>query len=292
MARRRGGTGLVLRSRVFTRRAIDTLTAVWRWRKLDFSGLPIVFGNAVPKAGSHLLLQVLQGLREAGHFASVEAQPIRTITQFERRWRSANEIVADLQRLKPGRIGWGYLFATPENLAELANPERVNYFIYRDPRDLLVSAVFFARDKYPGHELHDYYNQLGDFSACLRVEIAGIDDFGLHLPPLRVRYDRYLGFFETPAMMPVRFEDLIHRRRETITAMLDYYEARGYELAVLRDQALELILAAIQPEKSITFRKGQTGDWQEHFSAENRQLFKEVNGDLLIQLGYEKDNYW
>jgi hypothetical protein len=292
MAPKRGGSGLVLRSRVIARRALDTLMAVGRWRRLDFSGLPIVFGNAVPKAGSHLLLQVLQGLREAGHFASVEPEPIRTITQFERRWRPANEILADLQRLKPGRIGWGYVHATPENLAVLADPRRVNYFVYRDPRDLLVSAVFFARDKYPGHELHDYYNQLGDFGACLRVEIAGIDDDGLHLSPVRVRYERYLAFLETSAILPIRFEDLIDHRRETITAMLDYYEAKGFELAVARDQALELILAAIRPEKSSTFRKGRPGDWREHFSAENRRLFKEINGDLLIRLGYESDNDW
>lgn len=292
MTARRGGTGLVLRARVVTRRGLDTLTAVWKWRKFGFSELPMVFGNAVPKGGSHLLLQILRGLREAGHFASVEPEPIRTITQFERRWRSPDEIATDLRRIKPGRIGWGYLFATPENLALLAEPTRVNYFIYRDPRDVVVSAVFYARDRYPGHELHDLYYHLGDFNACLRVEIAGIDEHGLHLPPLRERYARYTGFFGTPAILPVRFEDLIDRRDETISAMLDYYEARGFRLAVDRGQALQLILAAIQPEKSSTFRKGRPGNWQEHFNVENKRLFKEINGDLLVRLGYEKDENW
>lgn len=292
MPLKHAGTGIILQARIILRRSAETIQAAWLWRKLDFSDLPIVFGNAMPKAGSHLLFQILQGLRNAGHFASVEPEPIRTITQFERRWRSQDEILADLRRLKPGRIGWGYLNATPENLALLSEAGRVNYFIHRDPRDAVVSSVYYARDKYPGHTFHEYYSRLGDFEACLRVEIAGINERGLHLPPLRERYERNLGFFDTPAIMPIRFEDLITRRRETILSMVDYYEEKGFRLPMTRDEARVTILRAIQPGRSGTFRKGEVGNWREHFSDETKKLFKEVNGDLLIRLGYENDNDW
>jgi hypothetical protein len=280
------------RAKSLLRRSLQTLQAAWRRRRLDFSDLPIVFGNAMPKAGSHLLLQILEGLREAGQFASVEPEPIRTISQAERRWRSQDEILADLRRLRPGRIGWGYINATPENLAVLAESKRVNYFIYRDPRDLLVSAVYYARDKHTGHALHEYFNRLGDFDACLKVEIAGIDDDGLHLPPVLTRYERYLGFFDTSAIMPVRFEDLVTRRGETLRAMLDYYQQHGFRLPVALDQAVAIISRAIQPGRSSTFRRGQPGSWREHFSEENKSLFKDVSGDLLLRLGYEGSNDW
>jgi len=292
MPSKRIGTGIVFHARVALHRSLDTAQSAWRWRKIDFSDLPVVFGNAVPKGGSHLLLQVLQGLREAGHFASVEPEPIRTITQFERRWRPADEILADLKRLKRGRIGWGYVNATPENLALFGEPGRVNYFIYRDPRDVIVSSVYYARDRYAGHQLHDYYNRLGDFDACLRVEIAGLHEDGLNLQPLRTRFERYLGFFGASFIMPLRFEDLILRRSETIAAMLDYSQRKGFSLPVSMDEAVEIVSRAIQPGKSGTFRKGQPGDWREHFSQENKKLFKDVNGDLLLRLGYEKDNDW
>ena len=49
---------------------------------------------------------------------------------------------------------------------------------------------------------------------------------------------------------------------------------------------------AIQPGKSRTFRSGKTGGWKEHFPREHRLLFKDVAGDLLVRLGYEKDNDW
>jgi hypothetical protein len=46
------------------------------------------------------------------------------------------------------------------------------------------------------------------------------------------------------------------------------------------------------PDRSKTFRKGKTGGWQKHFSAEHKALFKNYAGDLLIDLGYEKDLDW
>ena len=40
------------------------------------------------------------------------------------------------------------------------------------------------------------------------------------------------------------------------------------------------------------FRKGVAGDWESVFTEEDRRVFKEIAGDLLIELGYEKDNNW
>jgi hypothetical protein len=55
---------------------------------------------------------------------------------------------------------------------------------------------------------------------------------------------------------------------------------------------LEILVEAIQPKKSHTFRSGKTGGWREYFTDEYKALFKDVAGDLLDRLGYEKDNDW
>jgi hypothetical protein len=52
------------------------------------------------------------------------------------------------------------------------------------------------------------------------------------------------------------------------------------------------LVEAIQPKKSHTFRSGKTGGWREHFTEEHKTLFKEVAGELLVKLGYEKSNDW
>jgi len=127
--------------------------SAWRWRRLTFTEAPPIFGNSKPKSGSHLLLQILNGFTQIMPYAYVAAKPIRTLEKDGRR-RAADRIAADLRRAPRGVIGWGYVEATTENVAFLCQPGRVNYFIYRDPRDMLVSQVFFATDMHEGHGMH------------------------------------------------------------------------------------------------------------------------------------------
>jgi hypothetical protein len=39
-------------------------------------------------------------------------------------------------------------------------------------------------------------------------------------------------------------------------------------------------------------RKGQPGNWQEHFAPADRAFFKSREGAILIELGYELDDHW
>jgi hypothetical protein len=270
---------------------VKSLQAILRWRRLKFDEAPPIFGNAKPKSGSHLLYQILSGYTRIMPYRYVEAEPIRTITAEGRR-RTAAEILADLKRLPRGVIGWGYLEASPENVAFLVQPGRVNYFLYRDPRDMLVSHVFFATEMHPGHGMHAYYNALPDFNARLKVAITGIDQDGLRMVSVRQRYEDVFRWLETPGVMCIRFEDLVERRAATLQAMLDEVEKSGYRIPTPREEALRLLMAAIQPRRSATFRSGKSGTWRQYFTEEHKRLFKEVAGDLLIRLGYETDNDW
>ena len=59
-----------------------------------------------------------------------------------------------------------------------------------------------------------------------------------------------------------------------------------------RDRLRDSLEASIEPGRSPTFRSGKTGEWVKYFTPEHRRLFKDVSGDLLIALGYEKDTNW
>jgi hypothetical protein len=39
-------------------------------------------------------------------------------------------------------------------------------------------------------------------------------------------------------------------------------------------------------------RKGIAGDWKNVFTERDKAVFKEAAGNLLIELGYEKDDNW
>jgi len=268
-----------------------TAQAMARWKRLTFDEAPPIFGNAKPKSGSHLLLQVLNGFCRIMPYRYVEAEPIRTITKEGRR-KKDEEVLDELTRIPRGVIGWGYVEATPENVSFLTRPGRVNYFIYRDPRDMLVSQVFFATDMHEEHGMHDFYQSLPDFDARLKVAITGIDEEGLKMVSVKQRYEGVFAWLATPGVMCIRFEDLIQQRDVTLNAMLDEVEKTGYQIPTPRQRALSALVEAIQPKKSHTFRSGQVGGWRQYFTDQHKRLFKEVAGDLLVRLGYEVSNDW
>jgi len=273
------------------RPAGKTAQAILRWKRFSFSEAPLIFGNSKPKSGSHLLLQILNGFTQVMPYRYVDADPIRTITKDGRR-RASDEILSDLKNTPNGVIGWGYLEATKENVSFLTSSGRVNYFIYRDPRDMLVSQVFFATDMYEEHGMHAYYKSLPDFGARLKVAITGIDQDSLYMVSVKQRYDGVFQWLEQKTVKCIRFEDLINNRDATLNAMLDEVEKTGYKIPTPRERALSILIEAIQPKKSHTFRSGKTGGWKEYFNEEHKKLFNEVAGDLLVQLGYEKNNNW
>lgn len=265
--------------------------AVLRWKRLSFNDAPPIFGNSKPKSGSHLLLQILNGFTQIMPYKYVEADPVRTIEKEGRRKTEA-EILNELKRIPQGAIGWGYVEASPENISFLCKSDRVNYFIYRDPRDMLVSQVFFATDMNEEHGMHEYYKSLPDFGERLKVAITGIDQDGLYMVSVKQRYASVFEWLEQLNVMCIRFEDLINKRDTTLDAMLDEVESIGYKIPTPREKALSVLVEAIQPKKSHTFRSGKTGGWREHFTEEHKKLFKDMTGDLLLKLEYEKDNDW
>ena len=277
------------------RRAIrpagKSVQAIARWKRLSFNDAPPIFGNSKPKSGSHLLLQVLNGFTQIIPYKYVEADPVRTIEKEGRR-KPNQEVLHELKRIPRGVIGWGYVEATPENISFLCQPNRVNYFIYRDPRDMLVSQVFFATDMHEEHGMHDYYKSLPNFGERLKVAITGIDHDELYMVSVKQRYASVFEWLEQPHVMCIRFEDLINHQDATLDAMLDEVESVGYHIPTPRQKALAILVEAIQPRKSHTFRSGKTGGWREHFTEDHKNLFKDIAGDLLVKLGYEKNNDW
>ena len=273
------------------RPAGKTAQAILRWKRFSFHEAPPIFGNSKPKSGSHLLLQILNGFTQIMPYQYVEADPIRTIEKEGRR-KTKEEILDELKLVPNGVIGWGYVEATTENVSFLTSAGRVNYFIYRDPRDLLVSQVFFATDMHEGHGMHDYYNSLPDISARLKVAITGIDRDGIRMVSVKERYEGVFQWLEQKNVLCLRFEDLINNRNATLNAMLDEVDKTGYKIPMPREKALENLIESIQPKKSHTFRAGKTGGWKTYFTEEHKTLFKDIAGDLVVRLRYEKSNDW
>jgi len=261
------------------------------WGRAALHQAPKVFGIALPKGGSHFIHQTLSGLAEIGPFVKPGFPPVN---RFEDNSQlSREEILLNIDRMKSGEIRYGYIPCVEPFLQSLTKPDRATVFIYRDPRDLIISHVFYATDMYPGHGMHEYYQQLHSMEARINVGIEGCRIEGLELPSILERYQPHLQWINTPEVLSVRFEDLILNREAVLGDILEYIESFGVLVNIPRREANEKLGSAIKPKKSGTFRKGKPGNWQEHFTPVNKKRFREVAGDLLSKLGYEEnDQEW
>jgi hypothetical protein len=206
-------------------------------------------------------------------------------------------------------------FVSDRNIEEinLIYPEAKVIHIIRDGRDVTVSAV---------HHMWNYAIDAGGHLTVKPEEVATRDayreDPEAFLASGRSIFDENRlrnGFAKSwhemtakaiedgPALLgenyaEVRYEDLLERPEEEVGRLLRFLGA---------DDASETVQRCIEKasfeswtkgrerghEESTAFlRKGVAGDWENVFTERDKEIFKEVAGDLLIKLGYEKDGDW
>lgn len=279
------------------RRTLRRSRQMVRYRRFSLHGVPVLFANSFPKSGTHLLTQVLGGFTRLGPAVNSGLQPIITYQGDTGAQRSQEEITRDLERLLPGDVAYGHLHATPENIHLLTQDGFVTSFLLRDPRDVAVSHVYYVTEMEEGHIHHEYYTRtLKSFEERLRTSILGIPAAAGQntplLPDIYQRFAPYLGWLDQPAVLVLHFEDLIQERRGSLRAILSHVAQSGFPISCEDECAIQILERSINPDRSPTFRQGRIGVWKEVFSEQHRMAFKQVSGDLLVRLGYERDDNW
>jgi hypothetical protein len=255
------------------------------------NGWPILLGISFPKSGTHLLDQVLLGFAQVAPFSRRLHSFYAQYDGDTGRKHSLTETLTWVDSLRPLDVTSAHLFASPEVLARVCTPAFVPYFIYRDPRDVVVSHVFYVTKMEKNHVHHATYQSLPDFDARLKTSILGIPDSLVEFPDISGRFAPYLGWIDRPEVLNIHFESFIHDRPGTLNRIIDHFLNRA-PLTMPREPILAALEASINPQKSPTFRSGKTGEWKKYFKDEHKTLFKEVAGDLMMKLGYEKNNDW
>ena len=286
-------TGSLIFSARLLRREVRRARQLWRFRRASLAGIPILFANSFPKSGTHLLTQLLHGFTHLGPAVDSGLPAIVTYEGETGRPRPSHKILRDLERLKAGDIAYGHLHAVPAILSFLSQPEVATCFIFRDPRDVVVSHVFYVTELASRHVHHRYYvEELHSFDERLTVSILGRPDWCELFPNIYARFEPYLGWCDRDDVLALRYEQFLSDRPTAIGRVLDHAVARGFPLKCDRQAALQILASSIHPQRSPTFRRGQAGGWREYFSPQHKQLFKDAAGNLLIYLGYESDWDW
>ncbi|MCK6540241.1 MAG: sulfotransferase domain-containing protein [Anaerolineales bacterium] len=255
------------------------------------ANLPALLGISFPKSGTHLLDQILLGFAKVAPYS-------KRLHSFYAEYegesgvkREPEQAIRWLDSLRPRDVASAHLFARPDAVARVTSQKFISYFIFRDPRDVVVSHVFYVTKMESRHVHHAYYRSLPDFDARLKVSILGRPDAEVEFPNIAERFAPYVDWLDQPEVLAIHFEDLINDRVRTLTRIMDHFLAR-VPLQTPRQLILDSLESAINPAKSPTFRSGKTGEWRRHFTEEHKKIFKDAAGDLLIRLGYEKDNDW
>jgi sulfotransferase 6B1 len=160
-----------------------------------------------------------------------------------------------------------------------------SFLMIRDPRDQVISMCFWLVTRPYAHpdKAARYAADPKYFFQLLTERIKNIKRY----------YDRFTPWIKHPRFYTVKFERLVGKegsgsKRKQLQEISNI--ARHINLN-LSDARANYCVKHLFGD-TITFRKGQIGSWKKYFKPEHKRLFKEVAGQLLIDLGYEKDFNW
>lgn len=248
--------------------------------------LPPFFLNSVPKSGTHLLKQALQGIPQIKHDPKNEL--------YEGYLNQIDNHRKILSELKPNEFAAGHIYFSTEWAKMIQTLNMKQIFIYRDPRDVVISYVHFIMDKYPYHPLYPYLQKLPTDKERFLTFINGVEFNGLKYPNIKDWYNRFVGWHITKNTLSIRYEDLVNndlQRKNTFKTIMEFlWEDMQPPVSIrIMIQSME---RNSDPKKSFTFRSGKTGNWQQEFDQEVKEAFKSVAGQVLIDLGYEENLDW
>jgi hypothetical protein len=166
------------------------------------------------------------------------------------------------------------------------------FHVIRDPRDIAVSAYFS----------HLKVHNENEFVASVRQRLQELPlQQGLRLT-IDGREEQFRAMqqwrSDDPRTLEVRFEELTTRPKEQWQRIADHLELglSPADLEPIIDRfAFENLTggrARGEEDTSSHFRKGVAGDWKNYFDPETTRHFKDRYGQLLVDLGYERDLNW
>ena len=257
-----------------------------------FKGRP-VFINSLPKSGTHLVTKIMEALPQEKYAGWINWGDNDFYSPQKKQ-----QLISDFTSLPRGCYLVGHVIANQQIFDILKEKDYRSVIIIRDPRDRVISLMHHALNV-PEYRFHDFFKSLKSDKEKLRYSIKGVEakfsnNENAPLDPIDKIYESYLDWFDQPFNLVVKYEDLVgahgggsdELQIETTGKIIQHI---GCEIT---PGQVEEITKGLYSRESKTFRKGQIQAWKQIFDLELKDFFKKETGDLLITLGYEKDNSW
>jgi hypothetical protein len=204
-------------------------------------------------------------------------------------------------------------FVSPEELEEIARiyPEAKIIHIIRDGRDVAVSSVHWLWNHVKGEQggIYNLAPEELERREAYRKDLlsTSTDSIFTENRLVTIASDWSAKVSKTIELGPTlfgdryaeaRYEDLLEWPEVEVGRLLKFLGAEASEETVKRcveAADFERLSKRKRGQKDYTrvrFRKGVAGDWKSVFTENDKRIFKEEAGNLLIKLGYEKDLDW
>jgi len=248
-----------------------------------------VLVNGIPKSGTNLLKNIVMALPNA-QYASLRIPKSNMYGLPE----GLDLVRMRITDLRAGRVYAGHYTYSPELADWLCKQGIKQVFLFRDPRDLVVSTYHYIMNRKPKHPHYDLYESLGNDSERLLRCIYGIGEgqtsnvfSTTSIPNIRLIFEAFENWLIDENTFALRYEDLVEPRqngKDVVRKILNFLGVSFDE------QFLDGILVhGKDPGKSVTFRRGGSGGWTEEFTQTHIDAFQSVAGDLLERWGYTRD---
>jgi len=237
---------------------------------------PPIITIGVPKSGNHLLLKFI-GLLTGNTTVAGSHEFVRGYGQ-----------ALDQQDLDTRQVLAGQLLYNPDNIELMMQHNFRPIYMMRDPRDQTVSRAHWIR----GHE-HDHYPaQMLDCPVADTISYLIANQFD-NVVDTDTNYRKLIGWVQHPFVYRTSFEALVGSKGGgSNTLQIREADNIARHLGIRYPRRNRLKAAKELFGQSFTFYKGKIGAWKTEFTDQHKDLFKQTTGQLLIDLGYEKDNDW
>lgn len=192
------------------------------------------------------------------------------------------------------RILHTHAFPVPHIMRKLKQNHAKVIFLMRDPRDQIVSLLYWIKDKqWPGGPQPLVRSTAHYTDDELLLELISGKNFGVSYT--KTLMGCRLPWMEYPFVYTTYFEKLVgskggssnEEQVRELQAIIGYLGVYVSESSI-RECAENLFGG----ENASTFRNGSIGAWKTHFKSHHTEAFKEAFGQELIDLGYEDSFDW
>ncbi len=199
-----------------------------------------------------------------------------------------------LSELKEGTFATGHVPYSRELSRLISEMGIKTFLILRDPRDVVVSHAFFVSEN-PYNTCYELYRHLSTGERIM-TSIAGIqksEEFGIKLLNIRERIECLLPWTSSNGNCTILFERLVGPEgRGTLSVQMQELNKIATHLGFnCSHQELEDLRGNVFGGTE-TFRSGTSGGWKAHMGEEHKDACKSLIGQVLIDLGYEKNFDW